>query len=144
MTAGPTATPRSSSGSDFSYIHLRNVNNLLRTHHLFADNPLLPTAAYYPGLGAITAGLTRITGLSTFAAGLMVVGAARLVLSASLFHVAARVTRSERAASVACLVYMANPMFLFFGAAPSTRCSSPWPSAVRSATPTPTARSGPT
>jgi hypothetical protein len=98
------------------YIHLRNVNNLLRTHHLFANNPLLPTAAYYPGLGAITAGLTRITGLSAFAAGLMVVGAARLVLSASLFHVAARVTRSERAASVACLVYMANPMFLFFNA----------------------------
>src|SRR5664280_2787455 len=116
MTAGPTATPRSSSGSDFSYIHLRNLDNLVRTHHLFANNPLLPTAAYYPGLGAITAGLARITGLSDFASGLIVVGVARLVLSASFFLVAARVTRSERAASVACLVYMANPMFLFFSA----------------------------
>ncbi len=109
------ASPHGFTFSD-EYTHIRNVNDILQTHHLFANNPLLPTAAYYPGLGAITAGLTQVTGLSEFAGGLIIVGVARMVFIGSLFLVASRVTRSERAAAVACLVYLANPMFLFFGA----------------------------
>ena len=53
------------------YIHLRNTQNILQSGHLFGYNPLLPSAAYYPGLAAATAGLVSITGLSTFAAGLL-------------------------------------------------------------------------
>ena len=52
------------------YIHLRSAQDILRTQHLFASNPVLPTAAYYPGLGALTAGLVDLTGLSPFAAGI--------------------------------------------------------------------------
>ena len=37
------------------WIHLRNTQDILRTHHLFAFNPLLPTATYYPGLAAAAA-----------------------------------------------------------------------------------------
>jgi len=96
------------------YIHLRNTEDILRTRHLFQLNPLLPTAAYYPGLAAATAGLVDLTGLSTFVAGLLVIGAARILISACFFLVAVRVTRSSRAAAGASLVYMANPMFLFW------------------------------
>jgi hypothetical protein len=96
------------------YIHLRNTEDILRTRHLFQLNPLLPTAAYYPGLAAATAGLVDLTGLSTFVAGLLIIGAARVLISTCFFLVAVRVTGSGRAAAGASLVYIANPMFLFW------------------------------
>lgn len=99
------------------FIHLRNTQDILRTGHLFAFNPLLPTAAYYPGLAALTAGFVDLTGLSPFASGILVIGAARVLISACFFLVAERVTGSCRAAAAASLVYAANPMFLFWGAA---------------------------
>ena len=99
------------------YIHLRSTQDILRTHHLFAFNPLLPTAAYYPGLAAVTAGLVDLTGLSPFASGVLIIGAARVLFTASFFLVAKSVTGSDRAAAGASLIYMANPMFLFWSAA---------------------------
>ncbi len=99
------------------YIHLRSTQDILRTHHLFGFNPLLPTAAYYPGLGAVTAGLVDLTGLSPFASGVLIIGVARVLFSACFFLVAERVTGSGRAAAGASLIYAANPMFLFWSAA---------------------------
>ena len=99
------------------YVHLRNTLDILRTHHLFSPNPLLPTAAYYPGLSALTAGLVNLTGLSPFVSGLLVIGVARVLFCASFFLIAEKVTGSDRAAAGASLVYAANPMFLFWGAA---------------------------
>lgn len=107
---------RSPDGFTFvdEYIHLRNTEDILRTHHVFGLNPLLPTAAYYPGLAAVTAGLVNITGLSTFVSGLIVIGLARILISACFYLIAERVTRSDRAAACASLIYAANPMFLFW------------------------------
>lgn len=96
------------------YIHWRNTIDILQTHHLFSYNPLLPTAAYYPGIAAVTAGLGSITGLNTFVSGLIVVGVARVLISASFFLIAESVTGSPRAASLASLIYATNPMFLFW------------------------------
>jgi hypothetical protein len=108
--------PIASTFSD-EYIHVRNTQDILRTHHLFAFNPLLPTAAYYPGLGAVTAGLVDLTGLSIFASGLVVIIVARLLFMVCLFLVAEKVTGSDRAAAGASLIYIANPLFLFWGVA---------------------------
>ena len=99
------------------YIHMRNMQDILRTQHLFASNPILPTAAYYPGLGALTVALVDLTGLSPFAAGIVIIGIARVLLSACFFLIAERVTESDRAAAGASLIYAANPMFLFWSAA---------------------------
>lgn len=96
------------------YIHLRNAQDILRTHHLFTLNPILPTAAYYPGLAGATAGLVNLTGLSPFIAGLIIIAAARVLISVSFFFVAEKVTGSGRAAGCASLIYAANPMFLFW------------------------------
>jgi hypothetical protein len=96
------------------FVHLRNTENILRSGHLFSVNPLLTTAAYYPGLGAVAAGLTRLTGLSIFDCGLIIMGVARCVFCACMFLVADRVTGSHRAAAAATLIYATNPMFLFW------------------------------
>jgi hypothetical protein len=99
------------------YIHLRDTQDILRTHHLFSYNPLLPTASYYPGLASLTAGLVNLTGLSTFASGLIVIGLARILFVACFFLVAEKVTKSDKAAAGAILIYVANPMFLFWSSA---------------------------
>ena len=96
------------------YIHLRNTQNILATHHLFGLNPLLPAAPYYPGLAAVCAGLVSLTGLSPFVCGLLIIGAARLLISACFFLIAEKVTGSSVGAAGASLLYAANPMFLFW------------------------------
>ena len=96
------------------YIHWRNTEDILRTRHLFSFNPILPTAAYYPGLAAITASLVNLTGLSAFISGLIVIGVARVLISACFFLIAEMVTGSSRAAAGASLIYATNPMFLFW------------------------------
>jgi hypothetical protein len=98
------------------YIHVRNTQNILATHHLFGLNPLLPSASYYPGLGAACAGLVNLTGLSTFVSGLLIIGAARILISACFFLIAEKMTGSSVAAAGASLLYAANPMFLFWSA----------------------------
>jgi hypothetical protein len=96
------------------YVHLRSVQDILRTQHVFNSNPLLPTAAFYPGLAAATAGLVDLTGLSPFVSGVLIIGTARILMSACFFLVAERATGSARAAAGASLVYAANPLFLFW------------------------------
>ena len=98
------------------YIHVRSTQDILRTHHLFASNPLLPTASYYPGLGTLTASLADLSGLSVFTSGLIIIGVARVLISACVFLVAERVTGSSRSAAGASVIYAANPMFLFWSA----------------------------
>ena len=98
------------------FIHLRNTQDILASGHLFEYNPLLPTAAYYPGLAAVTATLVNLTGLSTFMCGLIVIGVARVVISASFYLVAEKVTGSSRGAGAASLLYAANPCFLRWSA----------------------------
>ena len=85
------------------YIHLRNTQEILRSHSL-ED-------------WGLTMGLVNLSGLSPFASGLIVIGIARLLFSACFFLIAERVTRSDRAAAGASLIYVANPMFLFWSAA---------------------------
>ena len=94
------------------FVHVRNTQDILDMHHLFTWNPLLPTAPYYPGLAALTAGLVDLTGLSIFTAGLLVIGIARVLFCACFYLVAERITGSGRGAAAASLIYAANPMFL--------------------------------
>jgi Dolichyl-phosphate-mannose-protein mannosyltransferase len=98
------------------YIHWVNTQHILNNGHIFQFNPILPTAAYYPGLAAVTASLVRLTGLSIFVSGLIVIGVMRIIISACLYLVAERMTGSSRAAAVCSIIYAANPMFLFWSA----------------------------
>jgi hypothetical protein len=96
--------------------HAPNANAILRTHELFASNAILPVTAYYPGLESVTAALAAMTGLSSFGAGLIVIGTARLLMMLGLFLLFERLSGSARAAGVGAAVYVANPNFLFFSA----------------------------
>src|SRR6266545_4304543 len=62
------------------FIHWHTANDILKSGHLFRENPLLPASALFPGLEIVTAALTRLSGLTIFDAGVVVVGIARLML----------------------------------------------------------------
>jgi hypothetical protein len=96
--------------------HAPNANAILRTHHLFQANSILPVTAYYPGLEGVTAGLAAMSGLSAFGAGLIVVGVARAIVMIALFLLFERVSGSFRVGGLAAAIYAANANFVFFSA----------------------------
>ncbi|MGA8745526.1 MAG: hypothetical protein WB507_06655 [Solirubrobacterales bacterium] len=97
-------------------IHAFNADQISAHHHLFHSNPVLEVTPSYPGLEGATSALTQLTGLSTYAAGMILVAAARLVLVGALFFLFRRVSGSARIAGLGVAVYAGNFNFVFFGA----------------------------
>jgi hypothetical protein len=98
------------------FLHWRTASDLLQDGRLFGANPLLPASPVYPGLENVTGALVALGGLTIFQAGVVVVGAARLVLALALFLFYEVVGGSARVAGIATFLYMANPNFVFFNA----------------------------
>jgi hypothetical protein len=96
------------------FVHQYNALSILSTHGLFRENPILPATAAYPGLESPTAALSALTGLSTFASGLVVIAIARLIMMMALFLLYETVTGSGRVAGLAAALYAASPHYLFF------------------------------
>ena len=95
-------------------MHWRSTVNILQTGKLFRPNDLLPISPLYPGLEEVTAALVSITGLSVFAAGLIVVGIAHLLFVLLLYLLFQLISHSHRIAGVAVLFYASNPLFQSF------------------------------
>lgn len=98
------------------FIHLANVQAIRDTGHLFNDNSILPVTPLYPGLHIVTATVAGITGLTDFAAALIVIGAARVMLLLSIFMLVEATLRSAQVASLAVILYTANSNFLYWTA----------------------------
>jgi hypothetical protein len=98
------------------FAHEYNVVQVLQTAHLFQPNPIITVTSVYPGLVDVTSALATTAGLSPFVSGLIVIGAARLLLALALFVLVERITHSSRVAGVAAGLYTANPNYLFFSA----------------------------
>jgi hypothetical protein len=96
------------------FIHWKTAADIVRSGKIFNENSLLPISPLYPGLEIATSAVVKVTGLSVFVAGTVVVGAARLVLILALYFLYELVGGSARVAGIATLVYFTNPKFLFF------------------------------
>ena len=94
--------------------HVQTAQDILAHGSLFTFNSQLPISPLYPGLEIVTTTLSQLTGLTTFGAGIIVIGAARLLLMLALYLFFEAVSKSARLASVATLIYMTNPLFIFF------------------------------
>lgn len=97
------------------FVHWRTANDILRTGHLFNENPVIPVSPLYPGLQLVTTSLMSQTGIELYGAAQLVIGLAKLVLILSLFFFFENISNSARLAGVATLIYMCNPTFMFFG-----------------------------
>ncbi|MBY5796477.1 hypothetical protein [Rhizobium leguminosarum] len=96
------------------FLHWATVNDIIEAGRLFLPNPLLPVSPLYPGLELITSALVNLSGLSVFAAAIIVLAAARMMLMLALFLLFEKITDSARIASIACLIYMGSSAFLLF------------------------------
>jgi hypothetical protein len=96
--------------------HWRATQGLLDGAPLFAANALNKVVADFPGLHVTTAAVSAATGASVFAAGSVVVLAARVAGCLAVFLLAERVLRSPAAGLLAVVVFAANPAFVFFDA----------------------------
>lgn len=95
-------------------LHTRTAEDVLATGRLFNPNALLPVSPYYPGMENVTSALQMLTGLGLWPASIIGLGAARILLMLSIFLFAERISDSHRLASLAVLIYAANPRFLYF------------------------------
>jgi hypothetical protein len=98
------------------FSHWRTLDEIIHSDHVFAQNPLLPISAVYPGLEAATAAIQSSTGIDTFSLAILVIGGARAITMIALFLIATAITGSSRVAGVASVVYMSNTSFLPFDA----------------------------
>jgi hypothetical protein len=97
-------------------VHAYNANQIGDHHHLFRSNPILEVTPYYPGLESAASALMKLTGISAYAAGVILIGAARLVLIGALFLLFQRVSGSARVAGLGTAIYAGNFNFLYWGA----------------------------
>jgi hypothetical protein len=97
-------------------VHQYNALEIVRAGELFRANPILPVTPSYPGLESVTAAIASTTGLSTFVAGLLLIGVSRLVFTLALYLLYEAITDSPRVAGIAAALYVASPHYLFFTA----------------------------
>ncbi len=98
------------------FLHGYNSNQISQHHHLFHANPILETSRYYPGLEGATSALRTLTGLSSYTAGAIIIGAARLLAMSAMFVLFWRVSDSDRIAGIGTAIFTANFNFLFWSA----------------------------
>jgi hypothetical protein len=109
-------SPRYVVGYD-EFLHWRTAADIGRTEKLFDTNPLLAVSPLYPGLEIAISAVAKLTGLSLFVSGTLVIGAARVTMIVALYLLYERVARSSWLAGVATAVYFTNPQFLYFDGA---------------------------
>lgn len=97
-------------------VHTFNANQISAHHHLFRENPILDVTPSFPGLEGAASALIKLTGVSSYVAGVVLVAAARVVLIASLFLLFHRVSGSARVAGLGAAIYTGNFNFLYWGA----------------------------
>lgn len=94
----------------------RVADDIIQTHHLFADDPIGRAYPYFPGLQIVTTALVQLSGWSIFQVGIVLLGVMRITFAIALFQFFALTSSSTRIAGVATLLYTTNPNFVFFDA----------------------------
>lgn len=96
------------------YAHWREALDVLGTGHLFQVNALIPIVQFFPGTSALTVALQRLTGLSMWSAGELVLFAAHMLALFGVFVLARAHLRTARAGAIAALIYGLNPSAIYF------------------------------
>jgi hypothetical protein len=97
-------------------IHAFNAEQIVEHGELFRSNPILAATPQFPGLEGATSALMTLTGMSSFGAGVIVVGMARLCLVAAMFLLFLRLSGSARVAGLGTALYTGSFNFLYWGA----------------------------
>lgn len=109
---------RSPSGFNFydELQHLRATEQVVASKHVLVSDPLNPVVGSYPGIHVATAMLSKLSGLSLFVSGQLILVVAHCLALGAVFLLADRFLGSRKIAALAAFIYGCNPAFLFFDA----------------------------
>ena len=96
--------------------HWRGTVNVIQSGTLDRANYSLPVAVHYPGLEALGGAVSASTGLSVTATAFIVAALLHLLLACALYVLCLRIRADWRVATLACVIYAANPLCMFFDA----------------------------
>lgn len=96
------------------YAHWHDAVDVLSAGRLFQGNALIPIVEYFPGTSALTAVVERLTGLSVWSSGELVVFGAHMLALFAVFVLGEVHLRSARAGAIAALIYALNPSEMYF------------------------------
>ena len=96
--------------------HWRGTVDVIQSGTLDRANYSLPVAVHYPGLEALGGAVSASTGLSVTATAFIVAALLRLLLVCALYVLCLRIRADWRVATLACIIYAAGPLYLFFDA----------------------------
>ncbi len=107
---------RSPAGFTFhdEFPHFATADAILRTQHLFAPNSLQGISAWFPGLEMVTAALASVGGISIEAAGLVIIGVARLIAALAVYLLFEEISGSPRVAGIGSVLAIAYPNYIFW------------------------------
>ena len=91
----------------------RRVEQIFASGTLDQRSPLAPALDGFPGLHVLTAALRALTGLSTYAVGVVLVTAGVVLSLLGVFLLAERLLGSARLGSLAAMVYATNSSLIF-------------------------------
>lgn len=98
------------------FVHAFNAEQIGLHHHLYYANPALPVTPRYPGLEGSASALMQLSGLHSFTAGIILIGAARATFMAALFLLFARLSGAGRTAGLGVAIYTGTSNFVYWGA----------------------------
>jgi len=96
------------------YAHWREAVDVLATGRLLRPNSLIPIVQYYPGTSGLTAMVQRLTGLSVWSSGQVVLFTAHVLALFAVFVLAEVHLGSPAAGAIGALVYALNPSAMYF------------------------------
>jgi hypothetical protein len=94
--------------------HYLSVENTLRTGDLFTPNPVVPVAAYYPGLHALTAALVKMSGASIWHVAITLLALLHISSLLGIYSISLTLSNSKRGSAMAATIYGISPQFQFF------------------------------
>ena len=92
----------------------RQAENLYATGKLGQRNPFVLVLDSFPGLHTLTGAVRALTGISTYAVGVLLVACFVVLSLIGVFLLAERLLGSARLGSLAAVVYATNSSFMFF------------------------------
>jgi len=96
--------------------HWRGTVNVIHSGTLNQPNYSLPVAVHYPGLEALGGAVSASTGLSVTATAFIVAALLHLLAACALYVLCLRIKADWRVATLACIIYAAEPHYMFFDA----------------------------
>jgi hypothetical protein len=94
--------------------HLRALNNVLESNHLFEANYSLPISPRFPGLENVTSELARVASIGAFPAGVVIASVTHVLAAGCVLLLFREITRSSRVAAIGAVVYLLNPHAAYF------------------------------